>query len=184
MKQTESGLPKPFHPPQQGRCHSLTALHSGISDPPNFLSHLNTFKYMYRIYTNGMPPQFGTHFFHRLQRVRLEKRNQRLGREFCAFTVFVSNQKHVSHLVLQFSLRECHQVLARSSSKSFFFFCRRCFASILDVKNEVAVSARSLFIRVQRHTAENTSVLFRRIQSSPKGKKKGMIQRSTSSKGG
>lgn len=179
MKQTESGLPKPFHPPQQGRCHSLTALHSGISDPPNFLSHLNTFKYMYRIYTNGTPPQFGTHFFHRLQRVRLEKRNRRLGREFCAFTVFVSNQKLVSHLVLQFSLRECHQVLARSSSKSFFFFFCCCritttseFASILDVKNEVAVSARSFFVRVQRHTAENTSVLFRRIQSSPKRKKK------------
>lgn len=48
-----------FFPSTARRRHSLIALPcSRISDPLNCLSHLNTFKYMYRIYTNNMPPQF------------------------------------------------------------------------------------------------------------------------------
>lgn len=63
-----------------------------------------------------MPPQFRQFS----SRVRLEKRNQRLGWEFCFSTVFVTNQRLVGHLVLQFSLLEGHRVVAISFSKSFF----------------------------------------------------------------
>lgn len=160
MKQTDSGLLNHFVVMRSLHCLTL-----GYQTHLNCLSHLNTFKYMYWIYTNSMPPQFRPEStplpdsFHRLQRVRLEKRNQRLGWAFCYVKVFVPNQKFVGHLVLSFFYYATISRLWLFPFKSF------CFV----FKNAVAISPCSFWFECL--ATENTFVLFARIQSGPEQKK-------------
>lgn len=158
------------------RCHSPTALsYSEIFDPLNFLSRLNTFKYMYRIYTNSMPPQFRTHFC-----------------LICFITCGELGWKRETKgwdgrsVFSQFFVNNLSSLFFWASSGGGYFLFEVIFFVIvwpltsefmfsLGVKNGGAFCLKAFDLSDQRQTL----VLF--SESSPVPNKKGMIQQSSSS---
>lgn len=143
---------------------------------------------MYRVYTNSMPPQFRPHFlpdFLPWLAERLEKRNQRLG-EFCfSSQFFVADQKLVGHRVFYsfyyltisrwlFPFSKFLLCLWRVATEAPPFWIRveswgeKCVRSRFSFQ---FLTRRSISTR-QKKNKKNTWVLFRRIQSAPRRKKK------------